>query len=69
MTMTAFTGMLKFQLLVEVVIVIVTSHSSAVSRLICKLIILIYFPIVDLRYQDFQCYVLHRAGRCARLLR
>lgn len=69
MTMTAFTGMLKFQLLVEVVIVIVTSHNSAVSRLICKLIILIDFPIVDLRYQDFQCYVLHIKGQCERLLR
>ena len=45
MTMTAFTGMLKFQLLVEVVIVIVTSHSPAVSRLICKPKSLIYLTI------------------------
>ena len=37
-----FHGMLKFQLLVEVVIVMVTSHSSLVSRLICKLLFLIY---------------------------
>ena len=31
MTMTAFTEMLKFQLLVEVVIVIVTSHKNEIS--------------------------------------
>ena len=45
MTMTAFTGMLKFQLLVEVVIVIVTNHSPAVSHLICKPKSLIYLTI------------------------
>ena len=32
MTMAAFTGMLKFQLLVKAVIVIVTSHSPVVSQ-------------------------------------
>ena len=45
MTMTAFTGMLKFQLLVEVVIVIVTNHSPTVSHLICKPKSLIYLTI------------------------
>ncbi len=42
MTMTAFTGMLKVLLLVEVVIVIVPSHSPAVLSLIYKLLFLIY---------------------------
>ena len=37
MTMTAFTGMLKFQPLAETVMVIVTSHSPVISRPICKL--------------------------------
>ena len=43
--MTAFTGMLKFQFLVEVVMVMVTSHSLTVSRPICKLNLLIYLKV------------------------
>ena len=42
MTMTVFTGMMKFQPLVEVVMVMVTSHSPVISRLLCKLNLLIY---------------------------
>ena len=64
-----FHGMLIFQLLVEMVIVMVKSHSSLVSRLICKLLFLNYLLIADLRYQDFQYCSLHIKGRCARLLR
>ena len=39
MTMTAFTGMLKFQPLAETVMVIVKNHSPVVSSFLCKLII------------------------------
>ena len=49
MTMTTFTGMLKFQFLVEVVIVMVTSHSLTVSRLLCKLNLNSYLAV-------FECY-------------
>ena len=47
--MTAFTEMLKFQLLVEVVIVIVTSHRPEVKRN-CSLILNSYLVKNELPY-------------------
>ena len=52
MTMTSFTGMLSFQLLAEVVMVMVISHSPVVSRLTCKLIMRIYLNYLQ-KYSIF----------------
>lgn len=54
MTMTSFTGMLSFQLLAEVVMVMVMviSHSPVVSRLTCKLIMRIYLNYLQ-KYSIF----------------
>ena len=46
MTMTVSTGMLKFQPLVEAVIVIVTSHRSEVKRY-CSLILNSYLLMIN----------------------